>query len=285
MSPAHRRGRGKGVNIGVVDLGFFGPEAAGHPRWATKGVVLDRVMETPDPGVTHPPYVGHGNAIIGILKQLAPEATVYASTIESQPSDSPGGTTDRRLAEAIAKLLCSQRIHILVVPFGGSTRLGSMPVTDRILEPHLGSTLVIASAGNDGPDPTLYPAVDPDVIGVAAWQDNAANLGWLGRVCRQVTPPLNALGKLSLAAWSNKGIAAQLGAAGVSVPAPFVCEKLRISPGQLDEPRRPAVEEYDGWALFTGTSFAAAVAAGCIAGRVGGNSCITPEAIHAAAMG
>ncbi|MEA2001845.1 MAG: S8/S53 family peptidase [Actinomycetota bacterium] len=278
------RGKGHSVNIGVVDLGFFDPAKAGHPRWATQGLVLDQIMGLPDPTLTHHPYVGHGNAIIGILKQLAPAATVYTSTIFSQASDAPGGTTDRRLGEAIDKLLGKERIHILVIPFGGSTRLGSMPVTERILEPHLGSTLVIASAGNDGVDFTMYPAVHPDVAGTGSWRRKATELGWLGKTCRTVTSPLTGLGSRSLADWSNKGVAAQLGAAGVAVPAPFVSDTLKVRSGTLDKPAGVRTLQYDGWGLFTGTSFAAAVAAGCIAGQVGGASSPTPEALGAAVM-
>jgi hypothetical protein len=276
------RGRGRGVNIGVVDLGFFDPAKAGHPVWATRGVELDREIDLPDVRVNHYPYVGHGNAIVGILKQLAPAATVYTSTIESQASDAPGGTTDRRLGEAIERLLCRQRIHILVIPFGGSTRLGSMPVTESVLDPHLGSTLVFASAGNDGLDPTMYPAVDPEVVGTGSWKRSALDLGWLAKTCRTVASPLRALGSLDLAEWSNKGIAVQLGAAGISVPAPFVKGALKILPGSLDKPQAIRTARFDGWGLFTGTSFAAAVAAGCIAGEVGGESCPTPEALGAA---
>lgn len=276
------RGRGRGVNIGVVDLGFFDPGKAGHPVWATRGVVLDQTMDLPDPRLDHYPYVGHGNAIVGILKQLAPEATVYTSTVESQKSDAPGGTTDRRLGEAIERLLSCRRIHILVIPFGGSTRLGSMPVTESVLDPYLGSTLVFASAGNEGLDPTMYPAVDPEVVGTGAWKGSASDLGWLTKVCRTVASPLKALGSLDLADWSNQGIAVQLGAAGIAVPAPFVKGTFKIRPGSLDKPQAIRSARFNGWALFTGTSFAAAVAAGCVAGEVGGNSCPTPEVLGAA---
>lgn len=278
------RGRGKNVNIGVVDLGFFDPVKAGHPRWATNGVVLDKVMAPPDPAKTHYPYVGHGNAVVGILKQLAPSATVYTSTIESQASDAPGGTTDRRLAEAIERLLCKQRIHILVVPFGGSTRHGSMPVTESVLDAHLGSTLVLASAGNDGLDPTMYPASDPEVIGTGAWKRRAADLGWLAKTCAAVSSPASAVGSLTLTDWSNRGISAQLGAAGISVPAPFVSATLKILSGTQDRPAGVRAAKFDGWGLFTGTSFAAAVAAGCIAGDVGGECCPSPESLGAAAL-
>jgi len=278
------RGRGKNVNIGVVDLGFFDPEEAGHPTWATNGVELDRLVDLPDPGAIHNPYVGHGNAVVGILKQLAPGATVFTSTIESQPSDAPGGTTDRRLAEAIARLLDKNRIHVLVVPFGGSTRHGTMPVTESVVEPHLGSTLVVASAGNDGLDPTLYPAVDPDIVGVGAWRKRAADLGWLNKVCSSVTSPIDALGSLALADWSNKGIAVQLAAAGIAIPAPFVSATLKIRSGSLDKPAGVKAARFSGWGLFTGTSFSAAVVAGCIAGEVGGSTPPTPETLNSAAM-
>ncbi len=277
------RARGANVNIGVVDLGFFDPKEAGHPAWACNGVVLDRTMDLPNPGAIHNSYVGHGNAVVGILKQLAPAATVFTSTIESQPGDAPGGTTDRRLAEAIERLLGQHRIHILVVPFGGSTRLGTMPVSESVIDPHLGSTLVVASAGNDGLDPTIYPAADPDIVGAGAWRRKAADLGWLGKACSSVQSPLQALGTLSLADWSNKGIAVQLGAAGVAVPSPFVKGMLKTSAGSLDAPGVKAAN-FAGWGLFTGTSFSAAVVAGCIAGEVGGAAAPTPEMLAAAAV-
>jgi hypothetical protein len=241
-------------------------------------------MDLPNPRIVHHSYVGHGNAIVGILKQLAPAATVITSTIESDPSDAPGGTTDRRLASAIERLLSRHRIHILVLPFGGSTRHGNMPVTERALEPYLGSTLVVASAGNEGLDPTMYPAVDPDVVGTGAWKRKATDLGWLNKVCSTVASPLGALGSLSLADWSNKGLAVQLGAAGVGVPAPFVTGTLKIRPGILDQPGAAGAARFPGWALFTGTSFAAAVAAGCVAGAVGGNTPPSPEQLGAAVL-
>ncbi|MCP4307859.1 MAG: S8/S53 family peptidase [bacterium] len=278
------RGKGKNVNIGVVDLGFFDPAKAGHPRWATRDVLLDQTMSLPDPNITHLPFVGHGNAIIGILKQLAPASTVCTSTIESQPSDTPGGTTDRRLAEAIQRLLSRNRIHILVVPFGGSTRHGAMPITERVLEPYLGSTLVVASAGNDGLDPTLYPATDPDIVGAGAWKRKAADLGWLGKACSTVASPANAIGSLALADWSNKGLSVQLSAAGEHVPAPFVEASLKIRSGAQDKPAGLRRAKFDGWGLFTGTSFSAAVVAGCIAGKVGGDSPPTPEVLGAAVL-
>ena len=271
------RGKGANVNIGVVDLGFFDPIQAGHPRWASDGVVLDDVMDLPDPRVTHNSFVGHGNAVVGILKQLAPKATVYTSTIESNPGDAPGGTTDRRLGEAIERLLGKHRIHILVIPFGGATRLGMMPVTERIIQPHLGSTLMVASAGNDGLDPTLYPAVDPDVVGSGAWKRKATDLGWLSKACSTVASPLSALGSLTLADWSNSGIAVQLGAPGLLVPAPFLKGTFKIRAGAQDKPQGIKAAKFDGWGLFSGTSFAAAVVAGCVAGAVGGATPPTPE--------
>jgi hypothetical protein len=277
-----RYGIGANVNIGVVDLGFFSPEKAGHPDWAIDKVVLDAEMPLPDPTQPQYPYVGHGNAIVGIIKQLAPEATVYTGTIQSSGGDAPGGTSDRRLGEAIQRLLSRHRVHILVIPFGGSTRHGLMPVTERVLEPHVGSTLILASAGNDGIDPTIYPAADPDVVGTGAWRRNTRRLGWLDEVCATVISPHTALGKYRLAEWSNQGIAAQLGAPGVAVPAPFIKGRLNIGPGSLD-PAGSKWIRFDGWGLFTGTSFSVAVAAGCIAGAVSGKCAPSPEHLAAAA--
>ena len=271
-------GLGRNVNIGVVDFGFFNPRLAGHPDWAIDGVELDEEMALPDPNEVQHSFVGHGNAVVGILKQLAPEATVYTSTLESSRGDAPGGTTDRRLAEAIERLLGRHRIHILVIPFGGSTRHGLMPVTESVLQPHFGSTLMVSSAGNDGLDPTLYPAVDVDVVGAGAWSHDAGRLGWLGEACRAVTPPLSVLVQLDLAKWSNSGLAVQLGAPGLHVPAPFLTGTYTIEPGAEDKPQ-PVKKDFKGWALFSGTSFSAAVVAGCVAGEVGGDSPPSPQSL------
>ena len=96
--------------------------------------------------------------------------------------------------------------------------------------------------------------------------------------------PFDYLGKLTLADWSNKGIAAQLGAPGVAVPAPFVTGKLKIRSGSLDRPEGVKEAAFAGWAMFTGTSFAAAVAAGCIAGTVSGKCPPSPERLVAAVL-
>ncbi|HHC09074.1 MAG TPA: hypothetical protein ENK55_10210 [Actinobacteria bacterium] len=262
--PRPRRGRGKGVTIGVVDLGYFDPDAAGQPAWMRDGVRYDGFVPPPRPGRLLPAYVGHGNAVVGILRQLAPEASVVAATVDRDPDDAPGLTCDTALAATLRRLLCRNRIHVLVVPFGGSTRLGSMPLTEAVLAPYLESVAVFAPAGNDGLDPTLYPAVDPEVAGVAAWAKPAESLGWPGRACRWVRPLHDRGRDLELAPWSNRGLAAELAAPGVDVPAPFVEGRLRIRPGP--RARSDAAQRFDGWARFTGTSFAAAVAAGCHAG-------------------
>jgi hypothetical protein len=95
--------------------------------------------------------------------------------------------------------------------------------------------------------------------------------------------PHAGLGKYRLADWSNQGIAAQLGAPGIAVPAPFVKGRFNVGPGTLD-PAGTKWIGFDGWGLFTGTSFAVAVAAGCIAGTVGGKFPPSPENLAAAAI-
>jgi hypothetical protein len=85
-----------------------------------------------------------------------------------------------------------------------------------------------------------------------------------------------------LADWSNKGISVQLGAAGVAVPAPFVEGVYKIGSGSQDKPPGVKAARFSGWGLFTGTSFSAAVVAGCVAAEVGGASPPTPEMLEAA---
>jgi hypothetical protein len=107
------------------------------------------------------------------------------------------------------------------------------------------------------------------------------DLGWLDKTCATVSSPLHALGKHSLAGWSNQGIAARLGAPGVSVPAPFLGGTYKIDSGSLDRPAGVKDLRFEGWALFTGTSFAVAVAAGCVAAQVGGQCAPSPDELAA----
>jgi Subtilase family len=265
------KGRGEHVTIGVVDSFFYDPVAAGHPSWAIDGVDFDVVGPVPSEHRPHNVTIGHGNAVVGIIKQLAPEATVITSTIETVAGDVPGAMSDTSVAAAIERLLSEHRVHILVLPLGGSTRSGAMPAIARALDPYLDSTVVIASAGNSGDDPTVYPALDPDIVGVSAWKPSAMELSYARGAAKVVLPPYAGLPKLALAPWANSGVCAQLAAPGVRVPAPFLTGRYAIEGGEKNTGAFIAQQEFKGWALFTGTSFAAPIAAGVAAGAVGGS--------------
>lgn len=266
------KGRGAGVTIGVVDSSFYDPGDAGHPAWAIDGIVFDTVAPMPSTAGTHDVSIGHGNAVVSIIKQLAPEALVVTSTVHTEKGDVAGGMSDCSVAAAIEELLGKHRIHILVLPLGGSTRAGAMPAITRALEPYLTSTVIIASAGNNGDDPTVYPASDPDVVGVAAWKSTAVDLGYVQGAAKVVMEPFAGLPKLSLAPWSNSGVCAQLAAPGVRVPAPFLTGSYAIRGGDKNTGAYVTTQNFNGWALFTGTSFAAPIAAGVTAGAVGGTT-------------
>jgi len=265
------KGRGECVTIGVIDSSFYDPVAAGHPSWATEGVDFDVVGALPAERSTHSVTVGHGNAVVSIIKQLAPESRVVTATVATAKGDVPGTMSDTALANAIERLLGEHRVHMLVLPLGGSTRSGAMPATARALDPYLGSTVVIASAGNSGDDPTVYPASDPDVVGVGAWKSSAMDLAYARGAAKVVLAPYAGLPKLALAPWSNSGVCAQLAAPGVRVPAPFLTGTYTIEGGEKNTGDFVSKQNFKGWALFTGTSFAAPIAAGVAAGAVGGS--------------
>ncbi|MCH7668786.1 MAG: S8/S53 family peptidase [Acidobacteria bacterium] len=266
------KGRGAGVTIGVVDSSFYAPGDAGHPVWAIDGIVFDTVAPVPSTAGVHDVSIGHGNAVVSIIKQLAPQALVFTSTVHTEKGDVAGAMSDCSVAAAIEELLGKHRIHILVLPLGGSTRAGAMPAITRALDPYLASTVVIASAGNNGDDPTVYPASDPDVVGVAAWRSTAVDLGYAKGAAKVVMEPFAGLPKLSLAPWSNGGVCAQLAAPGVRVPTPFLTGSFAIRGGDKNTGDYVTTQNFDGWALFTGTSFAAPIAAGVAAGEVGGTT-------------
>jgi subtilisin family serine protease len=239
---------GGGVKVAVIDSGMMDghPFLGGRTRPLHAGV---RDLEEPTfTGDGHlEQYAGHGTFIAGVVLQHAPGAEVVACKVFG----GDGCFDDDQLATAIDAL--PDDIHVLNLSLGAYTHGDAgLPLTALALAGAFARNpglVVVAAAGNDGLDRQTFPAAFKRVVGVGA-------LGLDGR----------------RACFSNFGPWVDAWAFGVDVASAFfeVDAEPQPVPGPhcLGEPAK-GVQQYQGWASWSGTSFAAPKVAGAIAAAVG----------------
>jgi Subtilase family len=225
----------EGVTVGVVDTGI-----QRDAPWMGAVRVLDDPADYEDPDP--PPTffeAGHGSFVASRVHQRCPEVDVFATRIDM---DARGLVDELTAIGRVAALgTAGDGLDVLVMSFG-SPEGGGHPVAWRAvlaqLRRHRGGrglppTVVVAAGGNLGVAAGLLPASLPGVIGVGA-------LGVDGR----------------RAPFSNYGSSVDVWAPGTDVGGAYLRQKGRFG------------RDFDGWATWSGTSFAAPLVAGDIACRM-----------------
>jgi hypothetical protein len=201
---------------------------------------------------------GHGTFVTGLILKEAPRARVrmYAAIdTESAAQDGLGQNEDRLVAAAIRSLAVNPRIQVINLSFGGGVfddRTGPPTLLQEALEDvDFRRVAVVAAAGNEPSGTPTWPAAFTGVIGVGAVHEAVA-------------------GYPALAPFSNRGSWVAAYASGVDVAGPFLNGAAQLTPtvradqGELQlAPGAPRL--YEGWASWSGTSFAAATVSGRIA--------------------
>ena len=227
------------VAVGVLDTGID----ADH-RWLAGRAPGHSDPDHPD--VAEPlreldPVAGHGTFIAGQVLQLAPQAVVHAIDV----LDPEGVVSDAELVEAIERLLqrVGGHLDVLSLSLGGWTQGDRPPLalarTLRSLA--LGGTAIVAAAGNLGSDRPFWPAAYKDVIAVGALEESGHGL--------------------RPAEFSNFGWWVDALAPGTAQRSSFLRASSR---------RDGRTVRYEGWARWSGTSFAAPWVAGAIAAELAG---------------
>jgi hypothetical protein len=240
--PANGGLPGAGVKVAVLDSGLV----AGHPWLGTRAVPLDAAADVEQPEVQNGVlrhYSGHGSFVAGVVLQCAPGAQVVAKRVFG----GDGVTSDTKLADALRALPAD--IHVINLSLGGTTHNNvGLPATQTALHElslRRPRPVVVAAAGNDGITQETYPAAFKGVIAVGASQDPDG-----GRAC-----------------FSNHGSWVDACAPGRSVHSTFfniVATPEQIPPGCLPGPP-PGQQQFEWFAKWSGTSFAAPCVAGAIA--------------------
>ena len=222
---------GKGIIVGVVDTGIRRNAWSDGSYLASPGS-FDPLDENSDNELDR--QAGHGTFVTGLILRQAPAATVHVI----RALDMDGFVRVRTAANAIVEL-DRRGADVINLSLGGYTRTNRVPLAHRKAFSRIRhTTVVVAAAGNHHPDERaqvvaqgrrFWPAAMKRVVAVAALD--------------QVQD-----GRVQLANFSNFGQWVDIAAVGTDVLSTFVDFK-----------------DFDGWALWSGTSFAAPIVAGRIA--------------------
>ena len=229
--PAQAAVKGAGVSVAVLDTGIVAD-------WQSNGWFDTRVVAEPgdveeldaDADTVLDQQAGHGTFIAGVIAAEAPLARIRTMRVMS----SYGLVSD---VQAAAAILAVSDHDVISLSFGGYCQGDRPPPTvTSALAFVRPEAVVVAAAGNAGSDRLFWPAAVKSVIAVGAHDGGE--------------PPQRAC-------FSNFGWWVDCCALGVDVHSVFVA---------FDNwPPGPAKEDFEGHALWSGTSFAAPLVAGRIA--------------------
>jgi hypothetical protein len=197
------------------------------------------------------PCAGHGTFISGIIEQLAPGCTIRVVHAISGLGDGiESDIVTKILAEAA--LPASDRPDLLSLSFGGSALAGAPALRSAIAKAQQMGIVVVASAGNEGTSEPQYPAAYDDVVAVGAVGPDGP------------TP------------WTNYGSWVNACAPGADLVSAFFA--------RFDGPE-PMVntvdpDKFQGWATWSGTSFATPVVVAALAREMVLGSCTAKEAVQ-----
>lgn len=234
VSTAHPDG-GKGVRVGILDTRIFL-----HEDIKDRIVPLGDGVEIAKDEDELPERAGHATFIAGLVLAEAPAAKIHVRHVLD---DKTGRASVWGTAQQMAKFLTGKdRIHILNLSLGCRTGDGQPPlVLQRAIERLSRHMVVVAAAGNHG-------ALEGMVRGITR---------------RSQTWPATLPGVIAVGAQAPADFSPDL--PWVAVFAPGVDVRSTFLKGKVNLSGEGTASFDDGYALWSGTSFAAATVSGILA--------------------
>ena len=234
----------KDVHVTVVDTGFY-QDAASHPvtgQWLSG--VTGRPDQFPASGQI-PAYGGHGTFIAGVVRCMAPSATVDVRGF----LPTGGVVRELKIFRQVRRAL-QESPDIISLSAGTLTRsnkhlLGMERIWETKADP-VHKTILVAAAGNDGADRPFYPAALPWVYSVGSIERDGRRSDF-----------------------SNFGSWVDAYALGRNLVNAFPVGTYTCHEPENIHANIPEVRQFDnGLARWSGTSFSTPTVAGIIAARM-----------------
>lgn len=181
---AHTISQGAGVTVGVLDGGvdfdhpvFEGAVESGWDYIDDDGYAYD------EPGGDN---TGHGTFVAGVVHLVAPEATIRAYRVTEVDGESHGYVVAEAIMQAVADGCDVINLSMALMAEHGI-------IKDAIAYARSHDVVVIAAAGNGHSYVPVYPASDPNVLAVAALDDEnrLADLSRFGSHVDLCAPGIN----------------------------------------------------------------------------------------------
>jgi Subtilase family len=249
---ANPRGRhGKGVHVLLMDNGLIQSAPADHAWMA--GVTGE--PETASGSSAVPPDGGHGTFTAGCVRIAAPEAGVHVvnatATLPVERDQDPIGAAFesdlvRQVHAQLSPASGKPIPDILLLNFAGTSRDGGpllafAALYDDLIQ-HLKELLILSPAGNEGDDRKNWPGSFSWVVSVGGLAANYRDR----------------------ASWSNYGHNVDVFAPGDRLVNAFARGRYDYRWGDA----AGTSQDFEGMALWSGTSFATPLVAGLVASRM-----------------
>ena len=235
----------------VLDTGLaapaFRPTAFEAPTPIHAASAADE--DQPDENDDHQldPAAGHGTFVAGVVDQVSPGCAIAVHRVLSTFGDGD----EVAIAGCLNGLDLDDPTHTLInLSFGGYVLEHPHLLARAVRGLQRQGAVVVASAGNDATCRPTYPAALPDVVSVGA------------------------VGPGGPAPFTNYGSWVRACAPGVDLLSTFFRD-FGSAGGGAGDPGR-----FDGWALWSGTSFAAPVVVGALARTMRTSRCTAVEAVE-----
>jgi len=166
---------GSGIRVGIIDAGIGPHPYLAHAKRA--GAII--AGEKDQSGNATDDVAEHGTHVAGVIGARPTESRDFAGiapgadlvALRVYPGGGPlgaeaGFATSGDISQAITQLSQDDECDIINISSGGLLR--SEIESDRIAAAFNRGTLVVCAAGNGGGPPVMFPASDPNTVGVSA---------------------------------------------------------------------------------------------------------------------